>query len=451
MKILLLAGGVGKRLWPLSNHVRSKQFLKLLRNDHDQLESTIQRICRQLDSLGLLDSTSIITCQDQVEIIRNQIGDDVQLICEPYQKGTFASIALASTFLHSKFLIEPDETICVLPADCFADASFFQLINLFPNCLRLSRAKLSLIGVPPTFPSNQFGYIVPNMNQPAQYYPIEQFIEKPDPTLAQTLINKQALWNCGVFAFPLTFILEYLKDKGMSVDYQQLLASYQQLPTISFDHEVVEKTSDTVVIPFYGLWKDLGSWSSITEQLDLNIMGKGNLSTDSTNVHIVNELSLPIHVIGLSNSIIAASPDGILIADKKQSHRIKEMTKDELPMYVEKRWGIYQILYQKRTEQGEESLTKLIKVESGRNMSYHSHCWRKEIWTVLSGCGEFILDDQLFLIHSGDVLKIPVGAKHGVKAIAPLELIEVQIGSNLDENDIICYADSWEEVRKRSR
>ncbi|MDR6123333.1 mannose-1-phosphate guanylyltransferase [Bacillus sp. SLBN-46] len=451
MKILLLSGGSGKRLWPLSNQVRSKQFLKLLIDENGIYESMIQRVCRQIESVGLLPSTYLVTCQNQLEIIRNQIGDEIKILCEPVQRGTFPSISLACTFFHTNLHVNPDETICVLPVDSLVDITFYQLLKKIPDFINQSDANLALLGVPPQLPSNQFGYIVPVIKNKESFYPISQFIEKPDCTEAKNLLEKNALWNCGVFAFPLKFILSYLKSNGLPTDYNEMLDIYKNLTKNSFDYEVVEKSTGSIVIPYNGLWKDLGSWTAITEQLKNKVIGKGEISEDSTETYIVNELPLPIHVIGISDSIIVAGHDGILISDKNKSENIKRIIKNTLPMYEEKRWGDYRILSRSTTEEGMESQTKLIKVAPGKNMSYQTHNLRQETWTVISGTGEFILDDQLFSIYAGDVLIIPVGAKHGVKAITPLEIIEVQLGTKIDEEDIIRLTDSWEVAVKRCK
>jgi mannose-1-phosphate guanylyltransferase len=451
MKILLLSGGSGKRLWPLSNQVRSKQFLKLLKNENGIYESMIQRVCRQLDSNGLLSSTYIVTCQNQVEIIKNQIGDSINIICEPMQRGTFPSISLASTFLFSILQTDLDEIIIVLPVDALVEETFYQHIKIMPHILNESKANLALVGVPPQFPSNQYGYIVPEKLNQKTYDQISQFIEKPDESEAKKLIKKNALWNCGVFAFPLKFILSTLRSKGLPIDYQQLLQIYKELSTISFDYEVAEKTPHSIVVPFNGSWKDVGSWLSMTEALEDKIIGMGSISEDSTETYVINELALPIHVIGISKSIIVAGHDGVLIADKNKSKNIKSMIKSNPPMYEEKRWGSYRVLSRSLTVEGMETQTKILKVTPGKNTSYQTHNLRQETWTIISGTGEFILNDHCFPIHAGDTLVIPKGVKHGVKAITPLEIIEVQLGTKVDEEDIIKYTDSWEDAIKQCK
>lgn len=448
LKILLLSGGMGKRLWPLSNSVRSKQFLKLLKNEQGEYESMIQRVCRQLADAGLLSSAYIITCESQMDIIKNQIGSHIPVICEPSQRGTFPSIVLACAYLHSHSRI--NETICVLPVDSYVEPQFYEQLLAIPDILQKSQAELALLGAIPQFPSEQFGYIVPKQapKEEAGYLSIDEFIEKPNSDTARMLIEKNAYWNCGIFGFSLNFMIEYLKKMRISSSYNQLLKTYDHLPDISFDYQVVEKNSKSIVIPCFGHWKDLGSWEALSGQLANSIFGKGSLSEDCQNTQIVNEMSIPIHAISVSDTIIAASPDGILVANKQKSNAIKEQAERARPMYEEKRWGVYKVLDFTRTNEGMHSLSKQIKINPGKNISYQSHQFRQETWTVISGEGMFILDGRLSSVKAGDVLQIPVGAKHAVKAITSLEIIEVQWGEKLAEEDIIRIADSWEDTIK---
>ncbi|MNZ81902.1 Alginate biosynthesis protein AlgA [compost metagenome] len=177
------------------------------------------------------------------------------------------------------------------------------------------------------------------------------------------------------------------------------------------------------------------------------MIGEGQLSSDSLHSHLINELMYPIHVIGLSNIIVAASPDGILVAHKDKSNQIKSVLKDmQTPMYEEKRWGRYSVLDYSAAGAEKETLTKKVELVSGKNISYHMHRNRKKIWTILSGEGVFLLDGVYYSIQAGDVLQIPMGAKHAMKANMPLEFIEIQIGSRLMEDDVIRTAVTWEDT-----
>lgn len=340
MKILLLSGGSGKRLWPLSNGIRSKQYIKLLKNERGIHESMIQRMFRQLDELGLLPSTYVVTCQSQVDMIKNQLGEKMNLIIEPCQRGTFPAISLATLFLHSQVQVDANEMVCVVPVDLFVDLSFFQYLIQLSTGVVLSKAELGLIGITPKHPSNQFGYILPKKEDKDTYYSIAQFIEKPDCETAQALINQNALWNSGVFVFSIQSLLTILQEKGLPTEYSTLLSMYDQLPINSFDKEIVEKSDHAIVIPFKGTWKDLGSWNSFSSQLEDTIIGIGEIIGTNLNTHIINELPIPIQVIGISDSMVVASPDGILIAKKDDSDKIKELLDNHFPKFNDKNYDI---------------------------------------------------------------------------------------------------------------
>ncbi|KZE69016.1 hypothetical protein AWM68_01750 [Fictibacillus phosphorivorans] len=445
MKILLLSGGSGKRLWPLSNQIRSKQFLKLLSTEKNKYESMLQRVCRHLDSVGLLTSTHIITCQDQEDLMNNQLDYPVPLIIEPVAKGTFSAISLAVTSFNSQPKSNVEEWVCVLPVDTFADLSFYHLLTQIPHILQNSKADLAHLGVEPQFPSDQFGYIVP-ANKTGDYYSISHFIEKPSTHIALQLIKKNALWNCGVYVFSIKYMLQFLKDLSLPTDYDQMQKIYGELPDISFDQMVAQKSNHSIVIPYQGQWEDIGTWGAFSKHMRSQVMGPGKLSQDSINTHIINELQQPIYVIGITDSMIVAGPDGILVANKEQSSVVKSFITDEPPRYVEKWWGNYKILEKSMTNEGKQSLTKIINVLPGCNISYQWHKERQEIWTIVSGTGEFILNDQLTSIKTGDVLQIAKGSRHAVKAVTPLQIIEVQLGSLLSEEDITRITYSWEEA-----
>jgi mannose-1-phosphate guanylyltransferase len=447
MKILLLSGGAGRRLWPLSNKVRSKQFLKLLSTKDTKCESMLQRMCRQLDEAGLLSMTSIITSQNQEELIRNQLESQNSIICEPRPKGTFSAISLAISYLYSNHEKEWDDAVCVLPVDAFVDKSFFHLIRKIPEILKKSHSELIHIGVHPKFPSDQFGYIVPETTKiNKEYFPIRSFIEKPARSKAVELIKNKALWNCGVYGFSMKFMLEVMREKGLPFEFDQFLAAYQDLPKLSFDVAVAEHCKRSIVMPFQGQWQDIGTWSAFSEQLISPIWGAGKLSNDSVNTHIINELPQPVHVIGISDSMIVAGPDGILVADKNKSSEIKGQITDEHFRYAEKRWGSYKVLEMSSTDDVFQSITKVVNVLPNRNSSYHYHQHKKEIWTIISGSGEVIVNNKLQFIKAGEVLQIQRGVKHAVKAVTPLKFVEVQIGDNISEKDITRITYSWEEA-----
>mgnify|MGYP006365468219 FL=1 len=447
MKLVLLSGGSGKRLWPLSNDARSKQFLKVLEDKNYRAQSMVQRVWQQLNRIQLSESTIITTSKTQVDMIQSQLGQkEVDIVIEPSRRDTFPAIALAATYLHSEKNLSLDEAIAVLPVDPFVQDTFFEQVTELEFLLNQTNADIALMGVKPTYPSSKYGYIIPTTN----YMNVQHFTEKPTESEAENLIEQNALWNCGVFTFKLKFILSILEQRGFPLNYEALLEQYEKLPKISFDYEVVEKTDNIVVLPYDGYWKDLGTWRTLTEEMHTSQIGKGIITEDCQDTHLINELDIPIAVVGLSNIIVAASPDGILVADKEQSPRIKELVGqyDNRPMYEERRWGWYKVLDHLKTDDNYEVLTKRIGVKAGKNLSYQYHHYRSEVWTIIRGEGVFVQNDKLRVVRPGDVLEIPIGHKHGLKAVTDLEMIEIQTGAQLIEEDIERVFLTWNEVEE---
>ncbi|EKN64172.1 sugar phosphate nucleotidyltransferase [Schinkia azotoformans] len=453
MQVVLLSGGSGKRLWPLSNETRSKQFLKVLQDSEGKNISMVQRVWGQLINVGLASQTIIATSKSQVDILQNQLSvGPNSLVIEPSRRDTFAAIALASTYLYSVKGICPDEVVIVLPVDAFVENSFFERMKELEDIILHSNANLALLGVKPTYSSTKYGYIIPEKvfhNDSAIPFLASEFIEKPNESTAERLIEKGALWNCGVFAFKLSYLQSILQENNLPIHYNELLKQYNEIPCTSFDYAVVEKENKIATLPYEEDWKDIGTWNTLTEEMNSKIIGKGNVSQDSVNTHLINELDIPIAILGITDAIVAASPDGILVSSKAKSSNIKSMTEcfDDRPMYEERRWGWYKVLDYVKFDDGNEVITKRLCIAKGKNISYQIHLKRSEVWTVVKGTGEFIKDDELMIVGNGDVLVIPIGTKHGIKAITDLEIIEVQSGSELSEDDIVRYCETWDEIK----
>lgn len=464
MKIVLLSGGSGKRLWPLSNESRSKQFLKVLRNSESELESMVQRVWGQLADVGLSDHAFIATGKPQVEMIHSQLGSEINMIVEPERRDTYPAIALASAYLYSIAGVSLNETIVIMPVDPHVEESFFQRTKELDKVLEESGADLALMGVKPTYPSEKYGYIVPDHGTSANadaadqshhssgtaksYVEVHSFREKPREEEAVAMIEQSALWNCGVFAFKLDFIINILVAHGLPIQYDEMVKQYNRLPMNSFDYEVVEKANHIVALPYEGEWKDLGTWNTLTEEIPTPLIGKGIITDSSLNTHVINELDIPITLLNLSNVVVAASPDGILVSDKASSPMIKDVMKhaDQRPMYEERRWGRYRVLDYLKYADGQEVLTKRICVSPGKNLSYQYHLLRDEVWTIVSGCGMMVLNNKHFPVKAGDVLVIAKQNRHSLLAETEMEIIEVQTGSELIEEDIIRLAFDWNEI-----
>ena len=449
MKLILLSGGSGKRLWPLSNESRSKQFLKVLETPDHESESMVQRVWRQLHNTGLGDSAYLATNRSQVEMIYSQLGSEVPIIIEPERRDTFPAIALAATYMYDMESLPLDTVITVLPVDPYVDEAFFQKIKQLEDVLHETKANLALIGVIPTVPSEKYGYIIPSESQISEdVLRVSHFREKPNREQAADLIRQQALWNCGVFAFRLGYLIQVLIDKGLPIQHEEMLKRYKELPKISFDYEIVEKENNVVVLPYDGYWKDLGTWNTLTEEMSRSQIGNGIVTEDSVNTHLINELDIPVTVIGMNDVVVAVSPDGILVTSKAESPRIKEVMNkvEQRPMYEERRWGRYRVVDYVKYAEDNEMLTKRILVYAGKNISYQLHYKRSEVWTIVSGVADIVINDKPYQVKPGDVVRIPEGTKHSILAITDVEFIEVQSGSELIEEDIVRICMKWKDI-----
>ncbi|MFC5700455.1 sugar phosphate nucleotidyltransferase [Cohnella faecalis] len=325
MKIVLLSGGAGKRLWPLSSEMLPKQFLKVIKSKYNHSISMIQRTHDILSGKFGTDNVFVAAGLHHHSILAEQLGEDANLILEPSQRDTFAAIAVACSYL-SSIGVNPDETIAVLPVDAYVDPDFYDKLEDLDRLIGQDRANLGLIGIRPTYPSEKFGYIIPfaPAGDPSSF-DVSRFHEKPETETAAELIEQGALWNGGVFTFRLRYMEETLKRLNQPWDYTELTGSYHQIPRISFDYMVVEPETRIACIRYEGVWTDLGSWTEMIHLLDhdndSNVIKDGNC--DGT--YVINQLHLPIIVAGIPNAVIAAGPDGILISDKDYSHLIKPL------------------------------------------------------------------------------------------------------------------------------
>lgn len=427
MKLILLSGGSGQRLWPLSNDFRSKQFLKVLDNGDGQYESMIQRIWRQLGQAGLQKEVCFVANSSQTEIIRFQVNDHVQIIEEPARKDTFPAIALAVLYLLDRVKMDPNETVCVLPVDSYVEDRFFQHLPLLDRILENPQMELALMGAKPTYPSAKYGYILTGRKE-GTYYWVEKFIEKPSEAVAAQLIKRQALWNCGVFAFRGRYIPECLKRLQLPASYEAFIAGYLELQGISFDYAVAEKAQRIAVLPYDGYWKDLGTWNTLTEEIHTSVIGRGMISEDCENTHVLNELDVPVKVLGISNAVIAVSSDGILVTDKSASPRLKEMLKDDprqRARYVERSWGWYQIMDVTQRER-RETIVRRLTIWKNREYTERLHQNVEEVITVISGQGIIQIDNQTSLLQSGDVYQIRAATKRLIRAMTDLQCVQIQ-------------------------
>ena len=284
MQIILLSGGSGKRLWPLSNNTRSKQFIKLLTAPDGSKESMVQRVVRQLRETGICDSITVATSQSQRDIIINQLGEEIPVVTEPERRDTFPAIALASSYLAYKRKCSTDEIIIVMPCDPYTETGYFETIRRIADAVKNNVAELVLMGINPTYPSAKYGYVVPvNDVQNKGIFQVSRFTEKPDMITAEKLISEGAFWNGGVFAFRLGYMTDFTCKK--------LLMTKKKLPVrFTGQHFTIDKV----------LIKDAIRQANISNQdtvLDIGA-GKGFLT---------------VHLLKIANNVVAIENDTALV------------------------------------------------------------------------------------------------------------------------------------------
>lgn len=428
MNIILLSGGSGKRLWPLSNDVRSKQFIKLFKNENGDHESMVQRVYNQIKTVDKEAVVTIATSKSQVSAIHNQLGDNVSICVEPTRRDTFPAIVLAAAYLHDKLGVSLDESVVVCPVDPYVENSYYETVKKLGDLA--GEANLTLMGIEPTYPSEKYGYIIPKSKDTLSA--VQEFKEKPDKETAQKYLSQGAVWNAGVFAFKLNYILNKAHELIDFVDYEDLYNKYESLTKISFDYAVVEKEDKINVLRYSGQWKDVGTWNTMSEVMSENVIGSAILDETCENVNVINELNIPLLVMGVKNMVIAASGDGILVADKERSGYMKSYVEKISTdvKYAEKSWGEYKVI-----DAGNGYLNIKAFLDKGHEMSYHRHSLRDEIWTVVSGEGYVIIDGVKEDIKPGDIIKINKHQKHTVHAYENMIILETQLGSIINVSD----------------
>ena len=430
MNLVLLSGGSGQRLWPLSNDIRSKQFIKIFHREDGELESMVQRVYRQIKAVDTDATVTIATSKSQVSAIHNQLGEEVGISVEPCRRDTFPAIALAAAYLKDMQGVGEEESVVVCPVDPYVENDYFEALKALGDRAAVSSANLVLMGIEPTYPSEKYGYIIPIGKE--QVSKVSMFKEKPTQEVAKDYIAKGALWNGGVFAFKLGYVLNRAHELIDFVDYDDLFNKYDTLNKISFDYAVVEHEPEIEVMRFAGTWKDLGTWNTLTEAMDSHAVGEALFNENCENVHVVNELDVPILCMGLKDVVVSASPEGILVSDKEQSSYIKPFvnTLDHRVMFAEKSWGSFKVI-----DIDKASMTIKVTLNAGHQMNYHSHQHRDEVWTVIAGVGKTVVDGMEQNVKAGDVITMSAGCRHTIIAETELKLIEVQLGEAIDVHD----------------
>ena len=431
MNLILLSGGSGQRLWPLSNNIRSKQFVPLLKNEDGGYESMVQRVYRQITRQDPGARIVVATGKRQVSTILNQLGDRVDVCVESCRRDTFPAIVLACAYLVDVRGVDPSEPVVVCPVDPYVDDSYFAAVHRLAELAGApDAAHLTLMGVEPTYPSAKYGYIIPETAETVSR--VTAFREKPDEQTAAGYIARGALWNCGVFAFRLDYLLQAAHARMAFSHFEDLQKNYAEQEKISFDYAVAEQEPDIRVMRFAGEWKDVGSWNTFTEVMADPAIGKVLMDESCHDTNVVNQLNIPILCMGCDHMVVAASSDGILVSDKGRSSHIKpfvEQVEGEA-RFAEKSWGSFTVL-----DVQPEATTIRIVLNPGHRLTYHSHEHRDEVWTIVAGTGRTVIDGIVRRVHPGDVVTMPAGARHTLIADTALQVVEVQIGEEINVAD----------------
>ena len=436
MQIILLSGGSGKRLWPLSNDSLSKQFLKLLENEEGEKESMVQRVYRQINHVCGSGNIVIATGRSQLDSIQSQLPDSVSVVTEPERRNTYPAILLACAYLKYKKNVQPEEPVMALPVDPFTEDAFFETLNKMERYLNEDAAKLVLMGIEPTEPSEKYGYIICEESD-GEIRKVRRFQEKPNREKAIELLREGAFWNAGVFGFRLNYIASLLDKEIENHSFEDVYDRFTSLTKNSFDYEVVEKADSIAMVPFSGQWKDLGTWETLVEEMPHEITG--NVVTDEcVNTNVVNVTDKPVVVLGIDDAVVINSVEGTLVSNKNKTEELKKYVENlnDRPLYENRRWGKYKVVDECDYDDGEKSLTKHLLIKEGKHISLQRHQHRREIWVIVDGEGQLTLGKETKVVRRGDIVNIERGQLHKIVAITPLHIIETQIGDMLTEDDI---------------
>ena len=465
MRAVIMAGGSGSRLWPSSRGLYPKQFLSIP-NQETMLQATLSRV------QGLSNSTSVICNEEHRFIVAQQaqeMGEKLgSIILEPVGKNTAPAIALAAfDALDSSDGAAP--LLLVMAADHVIKdvAAFHAAVSVAK--LQAETGKVVTFGIVPESPHTGYGYIQRGVESGDGAYSVSRFVEKPDEATAQSYLDDGGYyWNSGMFLFAADVYLAELKafrpdiyeaceqaylGKSRDVDFLRIDAdAFKACPDESIDYAVMEKTDKAVVVPLSAGWSDVGAWSSLWEIGDQDASGNVSsgdvLSHNTSNSYIRAEHRL-VATVGLDNVVVVETNDAVLVAAKDQVQDVKKIVeslkaqgRSEVSQHrhVYRPWGVFDSI-----DNGERYQVKRITVKPGAKLSGQMHHHRAEHWIVVSGTAKVTNGDKEIMLTENQSTYIPVGVVHALEnpGVIPLELIEVQSGSYLGEDDIVRFEDRY--------
>ncbi len=458
MKVIILAGGTGTRLWPVSRDCCPKQFLPL-GDSKTLLQKTLLRFLKAHPPEDLL----IITNQKYLHIVKHQAGEidlklQRQILLEPEGKNTAPAIALGVKFLQERGQLDEDECILVTASDHFISPEDLFLEKVWQAEPVAKKGFHITFGIWPQKPETGYGYI--KFKQADQLcLDVDSFIEKPPLKKAQEFLESGCyLWNSGIFLFHVKTWLKELHlyapkiASQMDGSFQEMYQDFSSMPHISIDYALMEKSKLNKVVPLNLCWSDIGSWDSLFDTLekdeDKNVKIGAVHSLESKNCLIMGNKRL-VAAIGLEDLLIVDTEDALLVAKKGESQKVKtllEKIRQTHPKEISEQrtthrpWGFYTVL-----EEGERYKIKHILVQPGQKLSLQLHYHRNEHWVVIRGTAKVTLEDKETLLHENESLFISKSTTHRLEnpGKVPLEIIEVQVGEYVGEDDIVRFEDIY--------
>ncbi len=478
MFAVIMAGGSGTRFWPLSRETMPKQLLKLGGND-TLIQETVGRILPLIPREDVFIVTNHGLADDLDQQLSSRFGGawDSNLIFEPLARNTAPALGLSALHLNR---IDPDAVMVVLSADhaIRREEQFLRLIRVAAAAAQ--QDYLVTLGIKPNRPETGYGYIKAGalIEDPGikGVYAVNAFVEKPDQKTAQTyLTNGNYYWNSGMFVWKVkTFLAELEKHQpamyqglmeiqnsiGTDRETEVVTSVFQKLKSISIDYAVMEKTDKAAMVPADIEWSDVGSWAALDEVLDKDASGNiisGNvIDLGSSNSVIYAEKRL-VATIGLRDAIVVDTPDATLVCGKENAQDVKKIVEElkkrkaEEHLFhrtVRRPWGSYTVL-----EEGERYKIKRLEINPGAKLSYQAHHHRSEHWVVVAGAARVTNNDRTYDVHPNESTYIPISAKHRLEnpGLVPLQIIEIQSGEYLGEDDIVRFDDDYKRHERKNR
>ncbi len=456
MKVIILAGGSGSRLWPLSRDRYPKQFIKLQGDSSSLFQDTFKRSLLLVN----LDEIYVVTNEKYKFLVMGAVEElgykfnESNIIIEPESKNTLPAIYAGVNEIVKK----ENDNVIVFPSDHMILKSQ-DFVKIIKNSEELTKDSIITFGIKPDGPNTGYGYIAPG-SEKLNGYEVKAFKEKPEYEVAVTYVEEGYYWNAGIFMFNTEFFINEVKLYAKNIynafkTSNNIKEAFSKIDEkISIDYAIMEKSKNVTVAPVDIGWNDLGSFDSFYDIFkkdeNNNICDSNNILIDSKNNYVYSEKGKLVSIVGVDNLIVVDNRDALLICKKEQSQRVKEVveilkSKDdsrvEYPIEDYRPWGNYKVL----EEEQNSYKIKRIKVSQGKKLSYQMHHHRSEHWIVVKGIAMVTIDDVEKLVPAGESIFIKPRQKHRLEnpGKVPLEIIEVQMGEYLEEDDIIRFDDEY--------